>query len=103
MARAVAITSRSRDSLAAEPIEDLLQLLLARRLGLDPVADHLLLGAHVLDEALDALGEVRHRLRRGASAGALVDRRGELVQRQDQVGGWAVPGGKLGAAGVGRG
>src|SRR5829696_2318287 len=67
--RALAL-AMSHDPFAAEPLENLLQLLLARRLRLDPVADHLLLGAHVLHEPLDALGQVGHCLRRGAPAGA---------------------------------
>ena len=41
---------------ATEPAE----LGLLRRLRLDPFAQHLLLRAHVLDEALYALGEIGH-------------------------------------------
>ena len=54
-------------------IEDLFQLLFAGGLGLDPVADHLLLRPHMLDEALDALGQIGHGLGRGPAACAVID------------------------------
>src|SRR5829696_7730556 len=84
--RALAL-AMSHDPLAAEPLENLLQLLLARRLRLDPVADHLLLGAHVLHEPLDALGEIGHGLRGGAPAGAVIDGGRELVEGYHQIAG----------------
>ena len=41
-------------------LQEHLHFALLLGLGLDPASDHLLLAPHVLDEALDALGEVGH-------------------------------------------
>ena len=51
--------SRSSDQAAQQPAD----VLLLRGLRLDPVADLLLLLAHVADQGLNALGEARHRRR----------------------------------------
>src|SRR5215472_9048590 len=47
--------------LTSEPFEQALDVLLLLRLRVGPIADHLLFGAHVIDEAVDGLGEIRHR------------------------------------------
>ena len=59
-----------------------LHLAALRGLGVGPVADHLLLGAHVADQALDRLGEIGHRGGRGAVRAGLGDR---LLQPLDRA------------------
>ena len=55
-------------------------------LRIDPVADHLLLGAHVLDEALDRFGEIGHRVGRGLARSGVADRLLEPVDRELDLG-----------------
>ena len=55
-----AILPAGRLQRLGDRLEQRLHLALLLGLGLDPASDHLLLAAHVLDEALDALGEVGH-------------------------------------------
>ncbi len=46
--------------LAHHDLQEPLDLALLLGLAVDPVADHLLLGAHVVHQALDGLGQIRH-------------------------------------------
>src|SRR4029079_10637709 len=55
--------------LPRDPLQELLDLAVLFALAVGPFADHLLLGAHVRDQALDRFGEVGHR-RRGIAAAA---------------------------------
>ena len=55
---------------ARDRLQQRLNLALLLRLRFDPAADHLLLAAHVLDETLNAFGEIGHR-----GCGALASRR----------------------------
>src|SRR5437016_11833263 len=46
---------------AGDALEQALHLAALRGLSVGPVADHLLLGAHMADKAVDRFGKVRHR------------------------------------------
>ena len=56
-------------------------------LAVGPFADHLLLGAHMRDQALDGLGEVGHRRRGAAAAAALFSHRAYPFHRMLQFAG----------------
>ena len=70
-----------RDVLAHQHFEQAADLALLLGLRLDPVADHLLLGAHVLDQALDRLGEIGHGGGRGLARAGFGDRLAQLLDR----------------------
>ena len=55
------------------------------RLRLHPVADLLLFGAHVVDEALNAFGQIGQRLCGGAAGGEIGERILQPVQRRFQI------------------
>ena len=56
----------ARLALARQAAQQPADVVLLRRLRVDPIADLLLLRAHVADQRLDALGEARHRRRAAA-------------------------------------
>ena len=64
-----------------------LHLAALRGLRVGPVADHLLLGAHVADQAVDRLGEIGHRGGRGAVRAGLGDGFLQLVDRAAHLAG----------------
>src|SRR5437879_11834452 len=70
--------ARSRSALLrllGDPLQQLLDLAVLLALAVGPFADHLLLGAHMRDQALDGLGAVGHRRRGVAAAAALFNHR----------------------------
>ena len=54
-------------------------------LGLDPVADHLLLGAHVVDQPLDRFGEIGHGGGRRPARSALGDGLAQSLDRRSEI------------------
>ena len=74
------------DPFAAEAVEHLLEFLFTGSLRLDPVPDHLLFRPHVLDEALNTLGEIGHRLGRRPVAGPFGQSDRQAVQGRSEVG-----------------
>src|SRR5215213_11451107 len=70
--------------LFGDPLQELLDLAVLLALAVGPFADHLLLGAHMRDQALYGLGEVGHRRRGGAAAAALFDHRAYALHRMLQ-------------------
>src|SRR5664279_4440924 len=66
-------TSLSVNFFAQHAFEKFLDLALLLGLAVDPIADHLLLGAHVVHEALDRLGEIGHGIGGGLAGAGLVD------------------------------
>ena len=67
--------------LAHHDLQQLLDLALLLGLRVDPVADHLLLGAHMVHKALDRFGEIGHRGGRGLPGLDLVDRIAQPLDR----------------------
>src|SRR5690348_18468138 len=55
-------------------------------LGVDPVADHLLLGAHVVDQPLNSFGQIGHGGGRRPTRAALADRLLQPLDRAPQLG-----------------
>src|ERR1700744_5452447 len=55
------------DGFSRQTFHEAAQFAVELGLFIGPVADHLLLAAHVLHETLDRFGEVRHRRRRSLS------------------------------------
>src|SRR6202035_575317 len=55
--------------LAGEALEQFLDFAVLLAVAVGPFADHLLLGAHMRDQALNGFGEIGHR-RSGVAAGA---------------------------------
>ena len=66
-------------SVAGEVLQQLLDLAILFALAVGPFADHLLLGAHMRDEALYRLGEIGHRGRGGAAGTAIFQRRPQPI------------------------
>ena len=95
---------RSRaDVLAHDQFQQPLDLALLLGLGFDPVANGLLLGAHLVDQALDGLGEIGHHRGGGLIAAGFIDGRAQAL---DGAAYFAEPGGgdsRLGGLVVHRG
>src|SRR4051794_30663824 len=80
--------------LPCEALQQLLDLAVLLALAVGPFADHLLLGAHMRDQALDRLREVGHRRRGAAIVAAFLHRGAQPLDRMLQVAAGA--GGALG-------
>ena len=66
---------------AHHDFEKLLDLALLLGLPVDPIADQLLFGAHVVHQTLDRLGEVGHGGGSGLARAALIDGLAQLLDR----------------------
>src|SRR6266436_4781145 len=73
------------DVLASEMLEQALHLALLLGLGRCPIADHLLLGTHVVDEIVNRLGEIRHGGGRGLARSGVTDRLLEALDRSPNL------------------
>src|SRR5215813_3865084 len=75
--------------LAHHDLKELLDLALLRSLRVHPVADHLLFSTHMVDEALDRLGEISHRGRSGLAGLDLIDGATQTLDRGTNLAGHA--------------
>src|SRR5882672_965162 len=70
--------------LERDALQQALDLAVLLALAVGPFADHLLLGAHMRDQALNGFGEIGHR-RRSVAAAAFLHRRAQAVEGVLQV------------------
>src|SRR4051795_4564209 len=71
--------------LPCQALQQFLDLAVLLALAVGPFADHLLLGAHMRDQAFDRLRKVGHRRRGAAVAAAFFDCSAQLVDRVLQI------------------
>src|SRR6185437_4079762 len=93
-ARAISYLDSAKTALPVHPLayHDLqqpLDLALLIGLGIDPVADHLLLRAHVMHEALNGFRKIGHRSRSGLAGPGLIDRLAQPVDGAAHLAGHA--------------